>query len=410
MSDGAVAITGIGIVGPTGIGHDALWSSLLEHRSGIRELTEEQYQGLPARYAGPIDDFDVSTWLEKRVARRMGRFARFAVIAAQLAVDDAELGDIGGPRTAITIHTGAGGIPEGDDEILRRQADPSRMGPLYVPLVSGNMAAANAAIRFGVTGPVTAGVGACAAGTIAVAEGFNTLRRGDADIALAGASDAALTPYLMASLANAGALSTAVGDPSTLSRPFDAGRTGFLPSEGAAMLVLEPLERAEGRGARIYAVIRGTGLSCDAFHVTAPEPDGAGAEQAIRTALAQAGMETNAVGCLVAHGTGTQLNDVSESKAVGRVFGSGTAGPAVTAPKAVLGHGLGAAGAFSVAVGALIAHHGEIPAIMNLDDPDPACDLNLVRGDRRSLDQPGILVQAFGFGGQNAVLALERRA
>ncbi len=409
MSDDAVAITGIGVVGPTGIGHEALWSSLLEHRSGIRELTEERYAGLPARYAGPIDDFDVTPWLEKRVARRMGRFARFAVIAAQLAVDDAGLDDISGPRTGITIHTGAGGIPEGDEEVLRRQADPSRMGPLYVPQVSGNMAAANAAIRFGVTGPVTAGVGACAAGTMAVAEGFNTLRRGDADRVLAGASDAALTPYLMASLANAGALSTAVGDPTRLSRPFDAGRTGFLPSEGSAMLMLEPLAGAEARGARIYAVLRGAGLSCDAFHVTAPEPEGAGAEQAIRTALAHADMGVEDVGCLVAHGTGTQLNDVSEAKAVGRVFGTGPAGPAVTAPKAVLGHGLGAAGAFSAAVGALIAHHGEVPSIMNLDDPDPACDLNLVRDARRPLERSGILVQAFGFGGQNAVLALDRR-
>jgi len=403
-----VAITGIGVVGPTGIGHTALWSSLVEHRSGIRELHDDCYAGLAARYAGPIDDFDVSPWIEKRVARRMGRFARFAVVASLLAVEDAGLDDVAGPRTAITIHTGAGGIPEGDEEVLKRQHDPSRMGPLYVPQVSGNMAAANAAIRLGVTGPVTAGVGACAAGTIAVAEGFNTLRRGDADVVLAGASDAALTPYLMASLANAGALSTAVGDPATLSRPFDTARTGFLPSEGATMLVLEPLGRAQARGARVYAVIRGAGLSCDAFHVTAPEPDGAGAEQAIRVALDHAGFAPGDVGCLVAHGTGTQLNDVSEAKAVGRVFGPGDRGPAVTAPKAVLGHGLGAAGAFSVAVGALIAQHGEIPAIMNLDDPDPACDLNLVCGTSQPLGRPGILVQAFGFGGQNAVLALER--
>lgn len=405
---GDVAITGIGIVGPTGVGQAALWDSLLEHRSGIRELHDERYAGLAARYAGPIDDFDVTPWIEKRVARRMGRFARFAVVASLLAVEDAGLDDVAGPRTAITIHTGAGGIPEGDDEVLKRQQDPSRMGPLYVPQVSGNMAAANAAIRLGVTGPVTAGVGACAAGTIAVAEGYNTLRRGDADLVLAGASDAALTPYLMASLANAGALSTALGEPAALSRPFDAARTGFLPSEGAAMLVLEPLERAEARGARVYAVIRGAGLSCDAFHVTAPEPDGAGAEQAIRVALGHAEMEPAEVGCLVAHGTGTQLNDVSEAKAAGRVFGSGPEGPAVTAPKAVLGHGLGAAGAFSVAVGALVAHHGVVPSIMNLDDPDPACDLNLVRGAPQPLASDGILVQAFGFGGQNAVLALAR--
>ena len=403
-----VAITGIGIVGPTGIGHQALWSSLIEHRSGIRRLEGEQYLGLAARHAAPIEDFDLSSYMEKRAARRMGRFAQFALVASRLAVSDAGLRDISGPRTAITIHTGAGGIPEGDEEVLRRQDDPSRMGPLYVPLVSGNMAAANAAIQFGVTGPVTAGVGACAAGTIAVAEGFHTLRRGDADIVLAGASDAALTPYLMSSLANAGALSTAQGDPATLSRPFDRHRTGFIPAEGAAMLVLEPLDRAQARGARVYATVRGVALSCDAFHVTAPDPTGAGAELAIRGALGRSGLRPSQIGCVIAHGTGTQLNDASEAAAIGRVLGAGATSPPVTAPKAVLGHGLGSAGAFSVAIGALVAHHQMIPSIMNLDDPDPACDINLVQGDSVPLEQQGVMVNAFGFGGQNAVLVLQR--
>ncbi len=403
-----VAITGIGIVGPTGNGHPALWSSLMEHRSGVIRLEGEQYDGLPARHAAPIADFDLSPYINKRAARRMGRFAQFALVAADLAVADAGLSDVSGPRTAITIHTGAGGIPEGDAEVLKRADNPGRMGPLYVPLVSGNMAAANAAIKFGVTGPVTAGVGACAAGTIAVAEGFHTLRRGDADVVLAGASDAALTPYLMSSLANAGALSTAEGDPATLSRPFDIARTGFIPAEGAAMLVLESLEHATARGARVYATIQSVALSCDAYHVTAPDPNGAGAELALRGALERSGMTANQIGCVVAHGTGTQLNDVSEAAAVGRVLGVGASSPPVTAPKAVLGHGLGAAGAFSAAIGALIAYHGAIPSVMNLDHPDPACAVNLVRGAPAQLEQPGVIVNAFGFGGQNAVLALRR--
>ena len=400
-----VAITGIGIVGPTGNGTDALWSSLMEHRSGVIRLEGEQYEGLPARHAAPIADFDLTPYVDKRAARRMGRFARFALVAGDLALADAGLTDISGPRTAITIHTGAGGIPEGDEEVLKRQHDPSRMGPLYVPLVSGNMAAANAAIKWGVTGPVTAGVGACAAGTIAVAEAFHTLRRGDVDVVLAGASDAALTPYLMSSLANAGALSTAEGDPSTLSRPFDAGRTGFIPAEGAAMLVLEPLERALARGAHVYATIASVAISCDAYHVTAPDPAGAGAELALRGALDRSGMDASEIGAVIAHGTGTQLNDASEAAAVKRVLGTA---PHVTAPKAVLGHGLGAAGAFSVAIGALVADRGLVPPVMNLDNPDPACDVNLVRGAAATLEQPGVIVDAFGFGGQNAVIALRR--
>lgn len=404
-----VAITGIGIVGPTGNGHEALWSSLMEHRSGVVRLEGEQYEGLPARHAAPIADFDLSPYIEKRAARRMGRFAQFALVAADLALADAGLADgISGPRTGITIHTGAGGIPEGDEEILRRQADPSRMGPLYVPLVSGNMAAANAAIKYGVTGPVTAGVGACAAGTIAVAEGFHTLQRGDVDLMLAGASDAALTPYLMSSLANAGALSTAEGEPSTLSRPFDRDRTGFIPAEGAAMLVLEPLDAAQARGAHVYAEIAGVAVSCDAYHVTAPDPDGAGAELALRGALERSGMAAAEIGAVIAHGTGTALNDASEAAALRRVLAVDGRTPKVTAPKAVLGHGLGAAGAFSVAIGALVADRGEVPPVMNLDNPDPACDIDLVRGAAAPLEQPGVMVDAFGFGGQNAVIALRR--
>jgi 3-oxoacyl-[acyl-carrier-protein] synthase II len=401
-----VAITGIGIVGPTGLGTEALWTSLMEHRSGIVRLEGEEYEGLPARHAAPIADFDLSPYIEKRVARRMGRFAQFALVAGDLALTDAGLTDISGPRTAITIHTGAGGIPEGDAEVLKRANDPGRMGPLYVPLVSGNMAAANAAIKWGVTGPVTAGVGACAAGTIAVAEAFHTLQRGGVDVVLAGASDAALTPYLMSSLANAGALSTAEGDPATLSRPFDAGRTGFIPAEGAAMLVLEPLSRAQARGAHVYATIAAVAISCDAYHVTAPDPEGAGAELALRGALGRSGMDATEIGAVIAHGTGTQLNDASEAGAVKRVLGAGN--PLVTAPKAVLGHGLGAAGAFSVAIGALVADRGLVPPVMNLDNPDPACDINLVRGQAGVLEQPGVIIDAFGFGGQNAVIALRR--
>lgn len=407
-SSSPIAITGIGIVGPTGNGHEALWSSLMEHRSGVVRLEGEQYEGLPARHAAPIADFDLSPYIERRTARRMGRFAQFALVAADLALADAGLSDIAGPRTGITIHTGAGGIPEGDEEVLRRQADPSRMGPLYVPLVSGNMAAANAAIKYGVTGPVTAGVGACAAGTIAVAEGFHTLQRGDADLMLAGASDAALTPSLMSSLANAGALSTAEGEPSTLSRPFDRDRTGFIPAEGAAMLVLEPLAAAEARGAHVYAEIAGVAVTCDAYHVTAPDPDGAGAELALRGALERSGMSAGEIGAVIAHGTGTALNDASEAAAVRCVLAVDGRTPRVTAPKAVLGHGLGAAGAFSVAIGALVADRGEVPPVMNLDNPDPACAIDLVRGAAAPLEQPGVMVDAFGFGGQNAVIALRR--
>ena len=399
-----VAITGIGVIGPHGVGTDVYWAALCEGRSGIRKLTAEALQGLAATAGGEIPDFDPTAYMERRVARRMGRFSQLAVAATTLALADAGLGDIAGERTGITVHTGAGGIIEGDRELLARASDPARIGPLYVPLLSANMGAANVAIHFGVTGPVTAGVGACAAGAIGVAEGYHLLRRGEADVVLAGATDAALTAPLVACLSNAGALSTAGGDPAKVSRPFDLHRTGFVPSEGAAMLVLEPLERAQGRGATVYCEVAGAAIGSDAFHITSPEPAGAGAERAMRQALQNAAVDVGDVDCIIAHGTGTKLNDAAEAGAINRVFDG--RGVAVTAPKSIVGHTLGAAGAFGVATGALAVRHATIPPSINYDTPDPDCPLDLVHGAPRSSRIRAAIVNAFGFGGQNAVVVL----
>ena len=400
-----VAITGIGVIGPHGVGTDRFWQALCEGRSGIRRLETPALQGLEATAGGEIPDFDPTVFMEKRVARRMGRFAQLAVGASVLALADAGIGELEPERTGITVHTGAGGIIEGDRELLARADAPGRIGPLYVPHLSANMAAANVAIHLGVTGPVTAGVGACAAGAIGIAEGFHLLRRGEVDIVLAGATDAALTAPLVASLANAGALSTAAGDPATISRPFDLHRTGFVPSEGAAMLVLEPLDRALARGATIYCEIGAAAIGSDAFHITSPEPTGAGAERAMRQALRNAGLAADGVDCIVAHGTGTKLNDAAEAAAILRVFG-GRSVP-VTAPKSVVGHTLGAAGAFSVAVGALAVRHALIPPSINYDTPDPQCPLDVVHGGPRAVPVRAAIINAFGFGGQNAVVVLQ---
>ena len=399
-----VAITGIGVIGPHGVGTDRYWEALCEGRSGIRRLTAPTLQGLEATAGGEIPDFDATSFMERRVARRMGRFSQLAVAATTLALADAGIDELEAERTGITVHTGAGGIIEGDRELLARANDPGRIGPLYVPLLSANMGAANVAIHFGVTGPVTAGVGACAAGAIGVAEGFHLLRRGEADLVLAGASDAALTAPLVACLSNAGALSTAAGDPETISRPFDLDRTGFVPSEGAAMLVLEPVERARARGAAVYCEVAGAAIGCDAFHITSPEPTGAGAERAIRQALVNAEVDAADVDCVIAHGTGTKLNDAAEAGAIARVF-DGRRVP-VTAPKSIVGHTLGAAGAFGVATGALAVRHGTIPPSINYDTPDPDCPLDLVHGAPRRAGLGAAIVNAFGFGGQNAVVVL----
>jgi 3-oxoacyl-[acyl-carrier-protein] synthase II len=403
-----IVITGIGVVGPHGPGTGRFWDALVAGESAIRHFQAPALQNLPARSGGEVLDFDPSRWIDRRVARRMGRFAQFALVATLMALDDAALTGLDPERTAITIHTGAGGILEGDREVLARQDDPSRVGPLYVPLVSANMAAANAAIHLGVTGPVTAGVGACAAGAIGVTEGFHLLRRGDADVVLAGSSEAALTAPLIACLANAGALSTSGGTPEGVSRPFDADRTGFVPSEGAGMFVLESLRGAIDRGARIYCEIAGAAVGCDAYHITSPEPTGAGAEAVLRRALQAAELPVGDVGLVVAHGTSTRLNDAAEAAALSRVFGEHTAALPVTAPKSVLGHGLGAAGAFGVATAALALHHGVLPPTINYDTPDPDCPLAVVTGKARRVAVDAAITNAFGFGGQNAVIVLRR--
>lgn len=402
-----VVVTGIGVVGPHGTGTDLYWSALLEGRSGIRKL-EGELAGLPGKAGGIVEGFDPSRYLDRRSARRHGRFAQFALVASRLALEDAgiELDQIDSEATGITIHTGAGGNVEGDREVLARAASKDRTGPLYVPLLSANMAAANVAIHLGVTGPTTAGVGACAAGAIAVTEGLHMLQRGDVDLVLAGATDAALTPYLIASLANAGALTTSEADPATLSRPFDANRTGFVPAEGSAMLVLERADTARANGRLPYCTVAGAALGCDAFHITSPEPTGAGAERVMVRALEDAGLSPADVDTIVAHGTSTALNDAAESAALGRVLGKRTLDVAVTAPKSVAGHTLGAAGAFGVATGALALRHQTIPATLNYETPDPGCPLAIVAGEPLVRRVASCMVNAFGFGGQNAVVIL----
>ncbi len=403
-----VVVTGLGVVGPSGIGAAPLWSSLLEGRSSIVRLDDPSLHDAPARNGGPVPGFDPTPWIERRAARRMGRFSQLAVVAALLALEDAGLSDVSGERTGITIHTGAGGLLEGDEEVLARREAPGRTGPLYVPRVSANMAAANAAIQLGVTGPVTAGVGACAAGAIALIEAFHLLRRGEVDTVLAGGTDAILGPYLIASLANAGALSTADGDPTRVSRPFDLERTGFVPSEGAAIVVLEREEVARARGARIVCELAGGAVGCDAFHITSPEPTGEGAERAIRAALRSAGEEPDGIDAIVAHGTGTRLNDNAEAAALARVLGERVHDVPLTAPKAAIGHTLGAAGTFGAVIAAQILATGLVPPTINYETPDPDADVRVVVGEPLRAAPRAVLANAFAFGGQNAVLVLRR--
>jgi 3-oxoacyl-[acyl-carrier-protein] synthase II len=402
-----VVITGVGAVTPLG---DAAttWARLLAGDSGL-EAAPPALRRAGCEVVGRAEWFRVEDYVDRQAARRMGRFSQFSVAASVMALGDAGLAGFTGDGLGVVVHTGAGGLIEAEDAAGPAAARPTRVSPFFVPIYGANMAACQPSIVLGATGPVLGGVGACAAGVQAVIDGLHLLERGDAEVVLAGGTDGALSPMLLGSLINAGALAPAGDDPSSACRPYDVRRTGMVASEGAAIFVLERLDRAQGRGARVLAVVAGGGSAGDAHHVAAPHPEGRGAAAAMGRALVDAGTKPDEVDALVAHATATPLGDIAEARALQTVFGEGP-GLAVTAPKSALGHGLGAAGAFGVMVAALALHHRVLPATRGLDPDhvDPGCALDHVMGCPRPAALRSVLVNASGFGGQNAALLLRR--
>jgi len=400
-----VVITGIGAVTPLGDA-DSTWTRLLAGESGLAAAPENLLRA-GCEVVGRAEWFDAGAFLDRQAVRRMGRFSQFSVAAATMALVDAGLEGYAGDGLGVVVHTGAGGLIEAEAAAGPATARPDRVSPFFTPTYGPNMAACQPSIMLGATGPVQGGVGACAAGVQAVVDGLRMLQRSDAEVVLAGGTDGALSPLLLGSLANAGALAQAGDDPAAACRPYDVRRTGMVPSEGAAIFVLERLDRARRRGARVLAVVAGGGSAGDAHHVAAPHPEGRGAAAAMRRALADAGTDPAEVDALVAHATATGLGDVAEVRALRSVFGP-TPALAVTAPKSALGHGLGAAGAFGVMVAALALHHRVLPATRGLDwaHVDPDCILEHVVGEARVGALGAVLVNASGFGGQNAALLL----
>lgn len=404
-ADATVALTGIGAITPLG---DAAgtWSRLLGGDSGL-EAAPHTLRRAGCQVVGPAGWFDAGDFMDRNSARRMGRFSQFSVAAAGMAMADAGLEGYTGDGLGVVVHTGAGGLLEAETAAGPAAARPARVSPLFTPIYGANMAACQPSIVLGATGPVLGGVGACAAGVQAVIDGMRILERGDAEVVLAGATDGALSPMLLGSLANAGALAPAGSDPASACRPYDARRSGMVASEGAALFVLEGLDRARARGARVLAVVAGGGSAGDAYHLAAPRPDGRGAAEAMRRALADAGVAPEQVDALVAHATATVPGDLAEARALRALFGPSPT-LALTAPKAALGHGLGAAGAFGVLIAALALHHQTLPATRGLDPTtvDPGCLFDHVTGPPRSAVLSSVLVNAAGFGGQNAALLL----
>jgi 3-oxoacyl-[acyl-carrier-protein] synthase II len=399
-------ITGIGPVTPIGIGVDDFWAGAISGRSGIRRITRFDPSDLPVKLAGEVDGFDVSNWLDAKEARRTDRFVHFSIASARLAWEDAGNPEIKADRGGVVFATGIGGIEWllNQHKVLLEKG-PGRVSPFMVPALMANAAAGHIAMAFGLMGPNFCTVSACASGAHAIGEGYRMIRDGMLDLAIVGGSEAATLPLTVAAFAQMTAL-TKNPDPETASRPFDADRDGFVLSEGACALIMEPEDGARARGAKVYAEVVGYGASDDAFHITAPDPKGSGAALAIRLALEDAGVEPGALDYVNAHGTSTPLNDASETAALKAALGEEAAHEvAVSSTKSMTGHMLGAAGAVEGAVCALAIQNGVIPPTIHYRKADPDCDLDYVPNEARDAEVRLAISNSFGFGGQNAVVA-----
>lgn len=398
-----VAVTGLGLVTPAGIGVEASWAGLLAGRSAA--APDPELEGIPVSFSCRVPGFDAEAQLGRKGARRLDRFVQLAVVAAREAVADAGLDpeQWDGARVGVILGCGMGGATTWEQQHRRMiELGADKVSPLLIPMLAPNMAAGQLAIEFGATGPNLAVATACASGATAIGVARDLLRSGACDIVLAGGTEAGVTPLSVAAFAQMGALSRNL-DPSRASRPFDADRDGFVAAEAAGVLVLERTEDAAARGARVRALLAGYGASADAFHVTAPDPEGAGAERAIRMALTDAELAPSDVEHVNAHGTSTPLNDVAEAKTLQRVLGDR---PVVTSTKGVTGHALGAAGAIEAAFTVLTVERGVIPPTANLEKLDPEVPLDVVADAPREQRVRVALSDSFGFGGQNAVLAV----
>lgn len=410
MSDDVV-ITGIGCITPIGTGVEGLWHGLKARRSAVRTITRFDPEPFRSHMAGEVPDFDGADHLSQRAVRRLDRFSQLGVAAAAMALADSRLDPAREDKDRIGVMMGSalGGIAFAEDQASVYASQGLRAVDASLALsVFGGAVSCNIAIHTGAAGPNATNAMSCASGAVAIGEALHVLRRGEADVMLAGGAEAPLSPLCYASFTIIRAMSTRNDDPATASRPFDRDRDGFVMGEGAAVLVLERRDRAEARGAPVYGVLAGYALTNDAYHMTAPRPDGAQAARAMRLALADAHVAPHEVGYINAHGSSTPLNDVTEAKAIRTVFGDHAARVTVSGTKGYYGHALGASGAFEAAICALALRHDWLPPTVNLSVPDPACELRLhANGD--PLPAPDVLLSnSFGFGGVNAALVIRR--
>jgi len=406
-----VVVTGIGAVTPVGNTAEEFWAALIAGKSGIGPITRFDTTGFPTRIAGEVRGFEPLKYIDKKDDRKFDPFLKYAIACAVMAVEDAGLkvDTVDGARFGVLVGSGIGGIGtllESHVTLLEKGID--RVSPFFVPMLIINMASGLISMRFGAKGPNSSVVTACATGNHAIGDAMKIIQRGDADVMIAGGAEAIILPLTIAGFCQMKAMSTRNDEPTKASRPFDADRDGFVCGEGGGLLVLESLEHAVGRDARIYAEVVGYGMTGDAHHMTAPDPEGDGAARAMGAALRDAGLGASAVGYINAHGTSTPYNDKFETLAIKRVFGEHARKLAVSSTKSMTGHLLGAAGGIEAIATALAIHHGILPPTMNYEKPDPDCDLDYIPNQARKQDVEVALSNAFGFGGTNATLVFQK--
>lgn len=407
-----VVVTGMGCL--TGLGNDlsATWQALLDGKSGVRTITRFDPADFATRIAAEVRDFDPEDWMEKKEARRQDLFTQFAVAASDMALRDSGL-DMeaeDSTRVGVIIGSGIGGIGTHEIQTARYlEGGPSRISPFYIPMMIPDIAAGIVSMRYGAKGPNYCTVSACASSAHSIGDAFRLIRHGDAEVMICGGSEAAVTPMSIGGFAAMKAMSTRNDEPERASRPFDADREGFVLGEGAGMVILEDLEHARARGVeRIYAELVGVGMTADAHHITAPAPNGEGAARAMRRAVEESGLEPETFDYINAHGTSTPFNDEYETIAIKTVFGDHAHEMMVGSTKSMTGHLLGAAGGLEFVITSMVLAEGKVPPTINLETPDPACDLDYVANEMRRAEVRAALTNSFGFGGHNAVLAVKR--
>ena len=404
-------ITGLGIISPLGTGEEKFWNGLKSGKSGIKRVTRFEIEDYTSKVAGEVPDFEITDYMEKKEARRTDLVQQYSIGSADLALKDAalDLEKEDPDRIGCIYASGIGGIITFEDQIRTLiKKGPRRVSPFFIPMMIPDMTSGMIALKYNLKGPNYATVSACASSSNSIAASFHTIERGDADVVVSGGAEAAISPASFAGFCSAKALSTRNDEPERASRPFDKDRDGFVIAEGSCTVVLESLEHAQNRGAKIYAEVIGAGLSCDAHHITAPSPGGEGAARAIKAAIRSAGLQPEDINYINTHGTSTGLGDIAETLAIKTVFGDRAGKIPANSTKSMVGHLLGGAGAIEVAAVCLQMKNNYLHPTVNLDNPDPECDLDYVANEGRDYNIDIAVSNSFGFGGHNVSLVLKR--